>query len=281
MMRKNTEDPIIGIPILEKQRMKILVCVKQVRDMETLPSLDHRGRWIEEQDTAVFRMNRFDEFSLEEALRIKERFSGRIDVSVDSVSVGPESVRLTLKKSLALGADHGFHIRVEEAGYISPFDTATLIAAFAGKGAYDLILTGIMAEDDMASLVGSLIAEILGYPCATAVIYQEIKGEGRRIDVEREIEAGRREYLQLNLPAVLTVQSGINSPRYSSLSNVMRARDQEIPTIPAEQLAAMQKTEQVTALFYPEMTSRGKILRGTPREKAQALLKVLHEKSLI
>jgi len=261
--------------------MKTLVCVKQVPDTEALLSIDPGGKWIAPQDATAFRMNRFDEFALEEAMRIKERFSGRIDVSIDSVSVGPARVRPTLKESLARGADNGFHIRVEEAGYISPFDTATLIAAFAEKGGYDLILTGVMAEDDMACLVGSLIAEILGYPCATAVISQKMKAEGRRIDVEREIEAGCRECLQLDLPAVLTIQSGINSPRYSSLSNVMRASRQKIPTISAEQLAARQKTEQVSALFYPEKRSGGKILEGTPREKAQVLLRELHGKALI
>ncbi len=265
----------------KRAEMKILVCVKQVLDTEAPLSPDNQGKWVAQPEIADFRMNRFDEFALEEALLIKEQFSDQIDVTVDSVSVGPNRVRLTLKKSMALGADNGFHIQVDEAGYLSPFDTAALIAAFAAEGGYDLILTGVMAEDDMASLVGSFIAEIIGYPCATAIMQQEIRDRGKHIYVEREIEAGFREYLRLDLPAVLTVQSGINSPRYSSLSNVMRAKDQEIPTIPAEQLADIQKPEQVTSLYYPEMPSRGKVLNGTPQEKARALLRELHEKSLI
>jgi len=261
--------------------MKILVCVKQVPDAEELLPIDPEGSWITGQDGMVFRMNRFDEFALEEAMRIKERFSGSIDVTIDSVSVGPERVRSTLKKSLALGAENGFHILVEEEGYLSPFDTAALIASFAGGGDYGLILAGVMAEDDMQSLVGSFVAEILGYPCATAVMYQEVRDDRKRITVEREIEAGRRERLRLNLPAVLTVQSGINSPRYPTLTNVLRAKDQEIVTISAGRLAVLQKRERVVSLAYPEISSQGTFLEGTAQEKAQALLQALHGKAFI
>ena len=261
--------------------MKILVCVKQVPDAEERLSIDPGGTWITGRDTTVFRMNRFDEFALEEAMRIKERFSDSVDVSIDSVSVGPERVRSTLKKSLTLGAENGFHLLVKEEGYRSPFDTAALIASFAAGTGYDLILAGVMAEDDMQSLVGSFVAEMLGCPCATAVMYQEIRDDWQRITVEREIEAGRRERLQLNLPAVLTVQSGINSPRYPTLTHVLRAKDQEIVTISAESLAVLQNRERVVSLSYPEMSSTGTFLEGTAQEKARALLQALHGKSFI
>ncbi len=261
--------------------MKILVCVKQVPDAEETLAIDRQGLWITDQDSTVFRMNRFDEFALEEALRIKERFSEDAAVCIDSVSVGPPRVRVTLKKSLALGAENAFHIVAAEEGWLSPFDTATLIASLAEGAGYDLILAGVMAEDDMQGLVGSFVAEILGYPCATAVMHQEIEGGGKKIAAEREIEAGRRECLRLDLPAVLTVQSGINLPRYPTLSNVLRAKDQEIVTIAAGRLARLQKRERVVSLSYPETSSKGTFLEGTQRQKARALLQALHAKSFI
>ena len=261
--------------------MKLLVCVKQVSDSEKRISINREGSWIADKDKTAFRMNRFDEFALEEALLIRDHISHEQPTTIDAVSVGPPRASLTLKKAMAMGADEGIHILVEDDCYMSPFDTASLIASYAKNKEYDMILTGVMAEDDMHCLVGQFIAEHLGYPFATAVIHQEIMDGRNKISVERAIESGRRECLQLNLPAVLTIQSGINTPRYPSLSNVIRAKDQKIISIDAEKLKAPEKREELISLAYPEPSSKGLFIEGTQKEKAQKLLRILHEKSFI
>jgi len=261
--------------------MRLLVCVKQVPDSERRLSINQEGSWITDENRAAFRMNRFDEFALEEAMLIRDHISYDNQASIDAVSVGPPRASLTLKKAMAMGADEGIHILIDHDRYMSPFDTASLIAAYAKDKAYDMILTGVMAEDDMHCLIGQFIAEILEYPCATSVIHQRIINAGSEISVEREIESGRRECLLLNLPAVLTIQSGINTPGYPSLSNVIRARDQKIITIDAERLHTPGKKEELVSLSYPEPSSKGMFIEGTQREKAQALLRILHEKSFI
>ena len=261
--------------------MKLLVCVKQVPDSKKRISINREGSWIADKDKTTFRMNRFDEFALEEALLIRDHISHEQPTTIDAVSIGPPRANLTLKKAMAMGADEGIHILADDHGYMSPFDTASLIAAYAKDKEYDMILTGVMAEDDMHCLVGQFIAEQFGYPCATSVIHQRIIDNGSRISVERVIESGRRECLRLNLPAVLTIQSGINTPRYPSLSNVIRARDQEIISIDAERLHTPEKREELVSLAYPEPSLKGLFIEGTQREKAQALLRILHEKSFI
>jgi len=260
--------------------MKLLVCVKQVPDSEAHLLINQEGSWIAHEDKTAFRMNRFNEFALEEALLIRDQNSHDEKTSIDAISVGPPRVSFTLKKAMAMGVDEGIHILEDQDRYMSPFDTASLIASYAKKKGYDLILAGVMAEDDMHCLVGQFIAEILEYPCATSVIHQKIINDNE-IYVEREIETGRRICLQLNLPAVLTIQSGINAPRYPSLSNVIRAKDQKIVPIDAQKLRIREKREELISLSYPEPSSKGLILDGTQREKAQALLRIMHEKSFI
>lgn len=261
--------------------MKLLVCIKQVPDSERRLSINREGSWIAYDNKTAFRMNRFDEFALEEALLIRDHTSHEQHTWIDAVSVGPPRASLTLKKAMAMGADKGIHILVEDDHYMSPFDTASLIASYAKDQGYNMILTGVMAEDDMHCLVGQFIAEHLGYPCATSVIHQEIIDDGSKISVERAIESGRRECLRLILPAVLTIQSGINTPGYPSLSNVIRARDQKITTIHAERLKTPEKREELVSLAYPKPSSKGMFIKGTQREKAQTLLRILHEKSFI
>jgi len=261
--------------------MKLLVCVKQVPDSEVHLPINQEGSWVTYEDKTAFRMNRFDEFALEEALLIRDHISHDKQTSIDAVSVGPPGTTLTLMKAMAMGADEGIHILGDQDRYMSPFDTASLIASYAKDKAYDMILTGVMAEDDMYCLVGQFIAEILEYSCATSVIHQEIINDGSKISVEREIESGRRECLRLNLPAVFTIQSGINTPRYPSLSNVIRAGSQKIITIDAGNLQTLGKREELVSLSYPEPSSQSLFIDGTQSEKAQTLLRILHEKSFI
>jgi len=257
--------------------MKILVCVKQVYDSpETLAFNVFSGR-VEYGPRTVFRMNRYDEYALEEALRIRERFAETV---IDAVSVGPQRVEKTIRRALEVGADQGIHLQTKDDAYLSAFERAHHIASMALDRNYDLVLTGVMAEDDMESQVGQLLAGLLGYACATGVIYQQISEDSREITLERELERGRRECLTLPLPCVLTVQSGINTPRYPVLSHVLRARSAvlERMSVPPSNVSP---TQQLVRILPPEESKKGIFLRGTAAQKAARLLDILHEHSLI
>ena len=258
--------------------MKILVCIKQVPDsFETLQIDERTGLLVLSPDTA-FRMNRFDEFALEEALLMKERLPGTL---VHALSVGPERVSATVQRALGMGADHGIHLLDPSERYISPWTVASLIAAFARARGYDLILTGVMAEDTMACQTGQLIAGLLDLPCATSVMKEEVCPDRQQILVEREIEGGSRERVQLKMPAVLTVQPGINLPRYPSFSKVMRAQTYAQERIRAGDLAPAEPRETSRGMRIPEAASQGMFVEGSPREKAIELIHILHEKSLL
>ena len=253
------------------------MCVKQVPDSCDTLALDEQGR-LSCLPSTVFRMNRFDEFALEEGLLIKERHAGTV---VHALSVGPERVGVTIRRALEMGADHGIHILDPSVGYISPFAVASLIAAYARDKGYDLIMTGVMAEDDMACQTGQLIGALMEEPCATSVIKTKVLPEDGTIFADREIEGGRRLAVRFEMPAVLTIQPGINTPRYPSLSNVMRARTQRQEVIGSEDLPLPETRERLHGVRLPDSHSMGMFIEGSPREKARELLKVLHEKSLL
>lgn len=258
--------------------MKILVCVKQVPDIDSPLGIDSMTRWIDENLPLAYRMNRYDEYALEEAVLIKE---ARGDVTIDALSVGPARAASTLKKSLEKGAHSAIHILREHEGYDSPSTIATLIADYARDRQYDLILAGVMAEDDMQCQVGPLLAARLGLHCAVSVVSEMINEGDSTVTAECELEGGLVESIILPLPCLLTIQTGINRPRYPSLSNVLRAREQEIilVTIPDPHLPG--PGDQLTTISFPEKSSRGFILPGTTEEKADRLITILHEKALL
>ncbi len=264
--------------------MKILVCVKQILDPESVFRISASGERIEVGPGALFRMNRYDEFALEEALRIREAFPG---TRIDALSAGPERTAQTVRRALEMGADEGIHLVLSDECYRTPFEIASLIGAYARDRQYDLILAGVMAEDDMQAQVGPMLAEILGYPGVTAVISIRLPHPSGAIHVERELEGGRREAFELTLPALLTLQSGINRPRYPALSHVLRARSQALITIDAAQTPAADPfsltapREWIVNLEEPAPLKTGVILPGSPMEKAEKLLWILQERALL
>lgn len=258
--------------------MKILVCVKQVLDPETVIKIDESARWIQIEGPGRHWMNRFDEFAVEEALLIKEAVPG---ARVDVVTVGPDRAASVLERALGMGGDHGVHIVTKNEGYQSPLITAARIAAYAQDKAYDLILTGVMAEDDMQGQVGPILAELLNLPWATSVILAQVRPDQGTVSVEREIEGGRRDMLDLDLPALLTIQTGTNKPRYPSLSNLLRAKKQNPETIDAASLTTAGSREDIVRVGYPQKSRSGLVLGGGRQEKAAALLKILRERSFI
>jgi electron transfer flavoprotein beta subunit len=292
--------------------MKILVCVKQVLDGEAPVHVDASGRWFAPEATPVWRMNAFDAFAVEEALRIRERVP---DTTIDAISVGPERAAAVLTRALEMGADAGVHLVTESEGRLSPRAVASRIAAWAGPRNYDLILTGAMSEDVMDAQVGPMLAELLGRPWATAVMRMDLSGRAidaypplpdgpeasgaaerpprppasaptadgpyRTLYVERELEGGVREALVLGLPALVAVQSGINRPRYPALSHVLRARKQPLITAPSAPSGAMAERERVAGVYETPPSRTGLFLEGSPEDKARRLLELLEEKALL
>jgi len=253
--------------------MKILVCVKQVADPEG-PVAAVGGRVVYGRHPG-WRMNRYDEYALEEALRIKDVFS---EALVTAVSVGPPRAALAVRRSLEMGAVQGVHILTGEECISNPFQISRLIALYAEEEGYDLILCGVMSEDDMNGQTGPMIAARLGYSCATAVLGLTLDESAKAVTVEREIDAVTREVAVLSVPAVITVQSGINRPRYPSLSHVLRARSQDLVLV-AETGEPACNTATI-GYGVPAASRAGLILEGTDGEKAERLVAYLHGRGL-
>lgn len=257
--------------------MKILVCVKQVADTEADLKLNADSSWIDEKDKIAFRMNRYDEFALEEALLIKDAGSG---VIVDAISVGPERSAAVLRKSLEKGADNAIHIKTEQT-VLSPVVTSSLIAEYAMGKNYDLIMAGVMSEDLMQGQVGPMIASLLSIPSAVSVISSLLSADENSIEVRSELEGGFVETVRLSLPCLIAVQTGVNLPRYPSLSNVMRARSMKIITISSGSCLNIDNDNAVESVEYPPVLSKGTFLGGSSAEKAETLIEMFHEKGLL
>jgi electron transfer flavoprotein beta subunit len=258
--------------------MKILVCIKQVPEPENAILIEAGSVRIQSEEICEFKMNRLDEFAVEEAVLIKEAHG---DTKIDALSAGPERATEVIRRSIGMGADAGVHIDTGAGGYHSSFEIATWIAGYARGEKYDLILTGAMSEDNMQGQVGPMIAKQLGLPWATAVIFEKIAPDKATIYVEREIEGGQRDTLALPLPAVLTVQSGINTPRYPSLSNLLRANKQGVKRIECANRVQPAARESLVELVYPHKTRSGTVLKGTEKEKATQLIRILRERALL
>lgn len=258
--------------------MKILVCIKQVPDQESRPMVNEKRTWAEYGEKTAYWINRYDEHAVEEALRIREKFPETV---VDIVSVGPQRVTSAIKRCIEMGADRGFHLYYDDAEYVSPSIKSHLIAEFCINMKYDLILTGVMSEDMMSGQTGPIIAARLGIPSATSVIQLQVNMPQRYLRVERELDSGHRCSIDLTLPALAAVQSGINRPRYPSLSNVMRAKNVEIKEIRYSSMLTMERCETVEKIQDTGSDRAGIRLEGTTAEKAAMLWQMLHEKSLL
>jgi electron transfer flavoprotein beta subunit len=258
--------------------MKIMVCVKQVPESDAPIRIDADAAWIQTADLSGFKMNRLDEFAVEEAVLIKKAAS---HTTIDVVTVGPARSAEVIRRSIGMGADSGVHIMTDSEKYRGSSETAAVIAEYARSRRYDLILTGAMSEDNMQGHVGPMIAGRLGLPWATFVILEKIAADEKTVYVEREIEGGSRAALELPLPAVLTIQSGINTPRYPSLSNLLRANRTVLEIIQAANLVQDPSAEVVVQVAYPQKTRSGTVLNGTAEEKAGQLVRILREKALL
>jgi electron transfer flavoprotein beta subunit len=252
--------------------MKIAVAVKQVPAKDAPLRIAESGHWIREADIG-FEMNEPDSYALEEALRLKEKHGGE----VVALSLGPERAKQTIKEALAKGADRAIHVADDKFYLLDPLGAAKSLAAAIEKEKCDLILTGLQSDDHGFGQTGVLLAELLGLPHATLIMQIEV--QDGRMRLKRELEAGWFQWVELPLPAVLTIQSGINKVRYASLKGIMAAKKKEITTIQRASLSvAHEPTQRVERIYVPQKTKKTEFITGTPKEAAAKLLeKLRHE----
>jgi electron transfer flavoprotein beta subunit len=252
--------------------VKLAVCIKQVPAKDAPLHIAEAGTWIRETDIG-FEMNEPDSFALEEALRLKEKHGGE----VVALSMGPERAKQTIKEALAKGADRGIHVKDEQFFLLDPLGSAKSLAAAVQKQNFDLILTGLQSDDQGFGQTGVLLAELLGLPHATLIMQIEVQDS--RLKVKRELESGWFQWVELPLPAVLTIQSGINKVRYASLKGIMAAKRKEILTLSRESLGvAHEPTERVERIYVPQKAKKTEFIDGTPKEAAAKLIeKLRHE----
>lgn len=259
--------------------MEILVCVRRVPDMsENEIQLNRAGNDIE-RDDLVYSINEPDNYAVEEALQIVARLGGSVTVA----TVGSEDDEEVLRREMAMGANHGVMITDEAFSGSDGRGIATILQAFVQKGQYDLILTGVQAEDGGAQ-VGGMLAALLDYPFASLVNSIEIL-DGKKLKVGREIEGGNKEINEIDLPCVLSIQTGINEPRYVGMKGIRQVASLPIPTLGASDLglspsAVGKPAAKVRRVgyFVPALGKGAEILHGSREENIDRVLELVTAK---
>ncbi len=259
--------------------MNIVVCVKRVPETaEADLKIASEGRSIDPEGLA-FAINESDNYALEEALLIKEDRDGTVTV----ITMGPEDSEDVLRMSMAKGADAAVRLWDPAFEGSDAVATARVLAAAIKDMEYDLVLTGCMASDDGRTQVGVALAALLGIPHATYVT--ELAVEDGRVTVGRELEGGLIEKLDVALPCVVTIQTGINEPRYASIMGIAKASKREIAirsagdlSIDASEVGEGGSSTKVLGIEYPPLGEGAEILEGTPAEASEKLAQVLKEK---
>jgi electron transfer flavoprotein beta subunit len=255
--------------------MNILVCIKQVPDMESRFKVDAKGTWYEESDLA-WRMNEYDEYAVEQAVQLKEQEAGS-DLTV--LSIGPARVKETLKKALAMGADRAVQIVDDAAAEKDPFQMASVIAAFAKDKGFDVIFTGMQSQDRGSGQIGVLVAEMLGIPALTTAV--EFAYADGAINVRRELEGGLKAVVTAKTPALVSCQLGLNTPRYPTLPNIMKAKKKELLEVPVADLLSAESRLTTLSLAYPEKKGSAQILEGEVADLVDQVIGILKEKTAV
>lgn len=255
--------------------MNIVVCMKQTFDTEAKITINANGK-INKQGVSLI-MNPYDEFAVEEALRIKEKLGGEVTV----VSVGGQETQDALRQALAMGADKAVMVDpgMDE---VDEFTTASILAKAISGLQYDVILGGFRAIDDGSAQVAGRVAEILGLPVVNMIVKLEI-ADGKAA-ATNEIEGGSQ-VVEVSLPAVFTAQKGLNEPRYPSMKGIMQAKKKPMEKKGLADLGldAGQVAPKVKALSYflPSARAAGKIVPGEPADAARDLVKALREEAKV
>ena len=250
--------------------MKIAVCIKQVPTREWQPRLNDQKTWIREQDVS-YEMNEPDAYALEEALRLREKHSGEVVVC----SAGPARVQTVIREALARGADRAIHVEHDSLGAADAFVLADALAAAMKDEKFDLVLTGLQSDDQGHGQTGVILAERLGIPSSTIIM--DVQIENNALRVKRELEGGWFQWIAMPLPALLTIQSGINQLRYATLKGIMAAKKKEVRK--ASLPDGLQPSQQIVSLAVPTRSKQTQMITGSPADAAKELVRRLREEA--
>jgi electron transfer flavoprotein beta subunit len=254
--------------------MKIAICIKQVPTREWQPRLNDTRTWIREQD-ASYEMNEPDAYALEEGLRLREKHGGEVVVC----SAGPARVQQVIREALARGADRALHVEDDALGAADALTAAAALMPAMQDERFDLILTGLQSDDQGHAQFGPVLAEKLGMPHSTIIMDVAVTGAAAGIQVKRELEGGWFQNIAMPMPALLTIQSGINQLRYATLKGIMAAKKKEIKKVaPPAGLAPRLK---VVALYAPQKSKQTVMIGGSSAEAAAELVRRLREEARV
>jgi electron transfer flavoprotein beta subunit len=258
--------------------MKIAICIKQVPTREWQPRLNDAKTWIREQD-ASYEMNEPDAYALEEGLRLREKHGGEVVVC----SAGPVRVQQVIREALARGADRALHVEDAGLGGADAFTAAAALVPAMQEEQFDLILTGLQSDDQGHAQFGPVLADKLGMPHSTIIMEVIVDtadgGAAKGIRVKRELEGGWFQHIAMPMPALLTIQSGINQLRYATLKGIMAAKKKEIKKVaPPDGLAPRQK---IVALYAPQKSKQTAMIGGSPAAAAAELVRRLREEARV
>jgi electron transfer flavoprotein beta subunit len=248
--------------------MKIAVCIKQVVTREWQLRVNEAKTWIRDQD-ASFELNEPDAYALEEALRLKEKHGGEVVVC----SAGPARATQVIREALARGADRAIHVEGDALASADAFTIADALAAAIRDEQFDLVLTGLQSDDQGFGQVGVVLAEKLAMPHATIIMEVQVGDAGLR--VKRELEGGWFQWIALPMPALLTIQSGINQLRYATLKGIMAAKKKEVRRVTPS--AAGEPLLRISSVYFPDKGKKTQMITGSPAEAAKELVARLRD----
>jgi electron transfer flavoprotein beta subunit len=239
---------------------------------EWQPRLNDDRSWVRDADIS-YEMNEPDAYALEEALRLKEKHGGEVVV----VSAGPARVQQVIREALARGADRAIHSQDDALGRADAAAAAAAVAEAARSEQFDVVLTGLQSDDQGHAQFGPVLAERLGMPHSTIIM--EVQIADGTLRVKRELEGGWFQYLTMPLPALLTIQSGINQLRYATLKGIMAAKKKEIRVVtPSAPIASRQR---VLSLSLPQKSKQTAMIAGSPADAARELVRRLREEARV
>jgi electron transfer flavoprotein beta subunit len=252
--------------------MKIAVCIKQVVTREWQVRVNDQKTWIRDAD-ASFELNEPDAYALEEALRLKEKQGGEVVVCC----AGPARAAQVIREALARGADRAIHVEGDALAAADAATVAEALAAAIKDEQFDLVLTGLQSDDQGFGQVGVVLAEKLGMPHATIIMDVQVQDGGLR--VKRELEGGWFQWVALPMPALLTIQSGINQLRYATLKGIMAAKKKDIRK--AAVPPAVEPLQQILSLYVPEKAKQTQLLTGSAADAAKQLVAKLRDEARV
>jgi electron transfer flavoprotein beta subunit len=258
--------------------VKIVVCLKQVPARDSLLRLNPSATWVQETDLS-FEVNEPDIYALEEGLRLKEKLGGEVIL----VTFGPARAQQAIKEALAKDADRALHLDDPAFSALDSLGIARALAKAIIREKPDLILTGLQSDDLGAAQTGVVLAELLGVPHSTIIM--EVQIDGGTLRAKRELEGGWFQWVNLPLPAVITIQSGINKPRYATLKGIIAAKKKPVEKLSAAELgltgADLTPRQRIVRVYPPVKAAQTEFLEGNPKEVAVRLVDKLKNEARV